>query len=42
VTGLGAFYAARLGIRVGDLKQSEETVEQAVEANHPAPADARA
>jgi hypothetical protein len=42
VTGLGAFYAARLGIRVGDLKQSEETVEQAVEANDVAHADVRA
>jgi uncharacterized protein (TIRG00374 family) len=42
VTGLGAYYAARLGIRVRDLTQSEERVETAVEANDPAPADARA
>lgn len=42
VTGLGAYYAARLGIRVRDLTQSEEQVETAVEANDPAPADARA
>lgn len=42
VTALGAYYAARLGIRVSDLKQTEERVETAVEANDPAPADARA
>lgn len=42
VTGLGAYYAARLGIRVSDLTKSEEQVEQAVEANDPAVADARA
>lgn len=42
VTGLGAYYAARLGIRVSDLRQTEERVEEAVEANDPRPADARA
>jgi uncharacterized protein (TIRG00374 family) len=42
VTGLGAYYAARLGIRVRDLTRSEEQVETAIEANDPAPADARA
>ncbi|HEX2211733.1 MAG TPA: lysylphosphatidylglycerol synthase transmembrane domain-containing protein [Longimicrobium sp.] len=41
LTGLGAFYAARLGIRVRDLTRSEETVETAVEKDfgpdaHPA------
>jgi glycosyltransferase 2 family protein len=41
VTGLGAYYAARLGIRVRDLTRSEERVETAIEANDPAPADAR-
>ena len=42
VTGLGAYYAARLDIRVRDLTRSEEQVETAIEANDPAPADARA
>jgi uncharacterized protein (TIRG00374 family) len=42
VTALGAFYAARLGIRMRDLTRSDEQVEAAVEANHPAPGDARA
>jgi uncharacterized protein (TIRG00374 family) len=42
VTGLGAYYATRLGIRVRDLTRSEERVETAIEANDPAPADARA
>jgi uncharacterized protein (TIRG00374 family) len=35
VTGLGAWYAARLGIRVRDLRSSEERVEAAVEADDP-------
>lgn len=40
VTGLGAFYAARLGIRVRDLRRSEERVEDAVEAADPSAARA--
>lgn len=39
VTGLGAYYAARLGIRVRDLTRSDEAVEAAVE--HDLDADAR-
>lgn len=43
VTGLGAYYAARLGIRVGDLKRSEDRVETAVEADeHPQPSGTHA
>jgi uncharacterized protein (TIRG00374 family) len=42
VTGLGAFYAARLNIRLADLTRTEEKVETAVEADDPRPADARA
>jgi uncharacterized protein (TIRG00374 family) len=42
VTALGAFYAARLNIRLRDLTRSEERVETAVEADDPLPADARA
>jgi glycosyltransferase 2 family protein len=42
VTGLGAWYAARLNIRLKDLQRSEERVETAVEAEDAAPADARA
>jgi uncharacterized protein (TIRG00374 family) len=43
LTGLGAYYAARLGIRVGDLRGSDERVETAVEADAPpVAADARA
>jgi len=42
VTGLGAYYAARLRIRVGDLRGTEERVETAVEADESIPADARA
>lgn len=34
VTGLGAYYAARLGIRVRDLTRSEEQVETAVEKDY--------
>lgn len=41
VTGLGAYYAARLNIRLRDLKRTEEQVETAVEADDPVPADAR-
>lgn len=42
VTALGAFYAARLNIRLRDLTRTEEQVETAVEADDPLPADARA
>jgi uncharacterized protein (TIRG00374 family) len=42
VTGLGAYYAARLNIRIRDLKQTEEQVETAVEADDAMRADARA
>lgn len=42
VTALGAFYAARLGIRLRDLKGTDEKVERAVEADDPMAADARA
>lgn len=42
VTGLGAYYAARLNIRLRDLKRTEEQVETAVEADDAIPADARA
>jgi len=42
VTGLGAYYAARLNIRLRDLKRTEEQVETAVEADGSLPADARA
>jgi hypothetical protein len=42
VTGLGAYYAARLNIRLRDLTRTEEKVETAVEADGPRPADARA
>ena len=38
VTALGAFYAARLNIRLRDLTRTEEPVE----AGDPLPADARA
>ena len=41
VTGLGAYYAARLDIRIRDLTRTEEQVERAVEADDPMPADAR-
>jgi hypothetical protein len=40
VTGLGAWYAARLNIRLRDLGRSDARVEQAVESD-PATADAR-
>ena len=36
VTGLGAYYAARLDIRLRDLTRTEEKVETAVEADDPA------
>lgn len=42
VTALGAYYAARLNIRLSDLKRTDERVEEAVEADAPRPADARA
>jgi uncharacterized protein (TIRG00374 family) len=42
VTALGAYYAARLNIRLRDLTRTEEQVETAVEADDPLPADARA
>ena len=42
VTGLGAYYAARLNIRLRDLTRTEEQVETAVEADDPLRADARA
>ena len=42
VTGLGAYYAARLNIRLRDLRRTDEQVETAVEAQDPRPADARA
>lgn len=41
VTGLGAYYAARLGIRLRDLKGTDETVERVVEADDPPAAEAR-
>jgi glycosyltransferase 2 family protein len=37
VTGLGAFYAARLNVKLRDLRRSEEEVEEAVEASDVAP-----
>jgi uncharacterized protein (TIRG00374 family) len=37
VTALGAYYAARLGIRVRDLRGSDERVEAAVEADDHSP-----
>jgi glycosyltransferase 2 family protein len=42
VTALGGYYAARLGIRVRDLRGTEERVETAVEAADARPADLRA
>jgi glycosyltransferase 2 family protein len=42
VTALGAYYAARLGIRPRDLRRTEEQVETAVEADDALAADARA
>ena len=42
VTGLGAFYAARLNIRLSDLRGTEERVETAVESHDRVPADVRA
>ena len=41
VTGLGAYYAARLNVRLRDLERSEEVVEEAVESDTSAPPDAR-
>ena len=42
VTAMGAWYAARLNIRLSDLRRTEEQVERAVEADDPLPADVRA
>jgi uncharacterized protein (TIRG00374 family) len=42
VTAMGAYYAARLNIRIRDLKQTEEQVETAVEADDAVRANARA
>jgi 4-diphosphocytidyl-2C-methyl-D-erythritol kinase len=42
ITLIGLWYARRMGLSFSDMSRSEETVESAVEATHPAAARARA